>query len=150
MRKRTPRRRQRGGADRALQASFPDVEIKEDALIPLASTKEAPLLVWKAPLAETYITLIVFDPDAKAKAWLHWLVVNCKGVDPSTGTEIVSWEPPAPPSGTHTYSIALYTHVYPITIKTPDQRGYFNVDEFMKTHALEKQTVRTFRVKAAK
>jgi len=156
---RKARRKQRGGAaaetvegisfpnTASLMASFSKAEMKGES-IPLEDTQEKPLIVWDKPSPGTHVTFICFDPDATAKSWLHWLVVNCTGVDTSSGTEIVDWTPPAPPSGTHTYYMATFEHVFPINVKPFTQRGYFNLQEFVKTHALEPRSITSFRTSA--
>lgn len=159
-RRRTVRRRQRGGKSEiveeiqfpnreTLRAGFKDTEVKGQKL-PLAETQEQPLVFWKGPPVGELRTFLCIDPDASAKSWLHWMFTNCKGVDPSSGDEIVSWAPPSPPkrSGTHTYYFMTFSHVFPITVPSPAQRGYFKVKEFADKYGLTPVSVASFQTAA--
>lgn len=54
-------------------------------------------------------TLIVSDPKASSRyPWVHWLLVNVRGGDLSTGQAVYPYEGPTPPSGRHTYYFKLY------------------------------------------
>ncbi len=80
-----------------------------------------PLEFSNVPEDAQSLVLIVDDPDAPAKTWVHWLVWN---IDPtSTGTEEgtapqgiegttdfgqAGYGGPCPPSGTHRYFFKLY------------------------------------------
>jgi Raf kinase inhibitor-like YbhB/YbcL family protein len=91
----------------------------------------SPALVWAAPPEGTKsLVLVMDDPDAPGKTWVHWLVYNLppdsRGLDegasaakqPSTlpeGAQVGknSWGReeyggPCPPTGTHHYSFRLY------------------------------------------
>jgi len=73
------------------------------------------------PEAETLV-LMVEDPDAPAKPWVHWLVFNipakCEGFDEGSidqGAQqglcngyTFGYEGPCPPEGEHTYLFKLY------------------------------------------
>jgi phosphatidylethanolamine-binding protein (PEBP) family uncharacterized protein len=108
-------------------------------------TIEKPLVKWPVE-ADTYYTLICVDPDATAKSWLHWLVINCDGSTPESGSEIVKWAPPTPPSGTHTYYFCLFSHAYKLVIDAPKQRGYFKIDEFARDNGLYKRRISSIKV----
>ncbi len=147
-RRRRTRRRQRGGGLQVEGLQFPEtlrVEFQggrtaDGQLIARALTLREPLVAWPRPEAGTppYRTFCVVDPDAQAKSWLHWLVVNCEGGDPETGTEIAPWEAPNPAAGTHRYFFCVLQHGAPIQPEDvrPDQRGYWNFKTFVETHGL--------------
>jgi hypothetical protein len=101
------------------------------------SMEHAPTVKWTAPLINEYRTLLCFDPDAVAKSWVHWLSVNCTGSNATTGDELLTWTPPAPPSGTHRYIFTLYSHQYPIDINDSLERGYFDVSAFINKWGLK-------------
>lgn len=81
-----------------------------------------PLVVADVPKETKSLVLIVDDPDAPAKTWVHWTVFN---IDPSVlevaensaprgGIEAMTdfgkpgYGGPCPPSGTHRYFFKLY------------------------------------------
>lgn len=146
--RRRKQRKQRGGS--LLQARFNTAAIQGQTL-PLEATENEPLLEWPAPPLDTYVTLICYDPNAIAPAWLHWLVVNCVGTSPNSGDTLLEWAPPAPPpnTGKHEYKIQLFKHTYKIPVDVaPTQRGYFNVREFAEKNRLEPMAKTSFFVKA--
>lgn len=112
-------------------------------------TIETPVVNWQQPAQDSYRTLLCVDPDATAPCWLHWLVTNCTGTEPNSGSEIVKWEPPTPPPGTglHTYYFCLFSHAYTLNIDAPKQRGYFDLEEFVKKNGLEPISFTTIRVR---
>ncbi len=84
-------------------------------------------------------TLIMWDPDARAKSWLHWLIINAEEGDVKRGEVIMNYAPPSPPSGTHSYYIAMYSQAGPLKLEEkPAERGYFNVDNFVAENKLLK------------
>jgi len=97
---------------------------------------EKPAIRWPAPQKNFY-TLVCYDPDAPESAWLHWLCVNCGGTDPSTGADLVPWEPPTPPSGTHRYYFALFQQADAITIEAPP-RPNFSIENFIRVNRLKR------------
>jgi phosphatidylethanolamine-binding protein (PEBP) family uncharacterized protein len=101
------------------------------------SMEIAPQVTWEVPAPDMFKTLICFDPDSKAKSWIHWLVLNCTGNSPTSGDEILSWTPPSPPSGIHQYIFGLYEHKYPIHMESSLERGYFDVDAFIQKNGLQ-------------
>lgn len=103
--------------------------VKREAMI------DAPNVEW--PIPQDFRTLICFDPDAPARAWLHWLVVNCDGSGPHSGNTFMEWAPPDPPSGIHRYYVCLFQHSARVADEDrPTQRGYFKVKEFLDTYGM--------------
>lgn len=100
--------RKRGGS--LLTVRFAEGLASRD--YPLFQAKDQPAITW--PQQSAPVTLLCWDPDAPTPSWLHWMVINCSGTSPSTGTTAMSWAPPAPPSGTHRYIFGLYTSAAPI------------------------------------
>lgn len=92
------------------------------------STNISPALSWSdAPDRTESFALIVDDPDAPAKVWVHWIVFNIPstidyikenqgssreeapftyGATDFDGAQ--KWGGPCPPSGTHHYQFTLY------------------------------------------
>lgn len=94
-------------------------------------------------------TVIMWDPDAHAKSWLHWLVINAEEGDVRRGEVIMNYAPPSPPSGTHRYFIAMYSQAGPLRLEEkPAERGYFNVDNFVAENKLLKVGEFMFEVSA--
>jgi Raf kinase inhibitor-like YbhB/YbcL family protein len=106
---------------------------KAGAAIPLKFTCQgqnvSPALVWKGePVATKSLALVVDDPDAPSKTWVHWVIFNIPpgmgelpenmSKEPSlvNGTRQGSndsaktgWDGPCPPSGgPHRYYFHLY------------------------------------------
>jgi len=90
----------------------------------------SPALAWNEPPAGTQsFALIVDDPDAPGRTWVHWVLFNIpatmrslqedlpitgKNVDPNAiyagnnSSGKPSYQGPCPPSGTHRYFFKLY------------------------------------------
>jgi Raf kinase inhibitor-like YbhB/YbcL family protein len=83
----------------------------------------SPDLAWTgAPAGVQSYALIMDDPDAPGRTWVHWVVYDLpadltglsEGVGPDVGTQGTnSWSRtgyggPCPPSGTHRYFFKLY------------------------------------------
>jgi Raf kinase inhibitor-like YbhB/YbcL family protein len=100
-----------------------------------------PDLHWSAPPAGTReLALLVFDPDAGDRGFVHWLVF---GIDPSrraatsnqypggapgmNGTGNEGWVPPCPPSGgPHHYVFTVFA-----LSRSPELAPTANVDQFL-------------------
>jgi phosphatidylethanolamine-binding protein (PEBP) family uncharacterized protein len=81
----------------------------------------------------TYYTLIMFDPDAPSPDWLHYLIVNIKGMNKD---ELIEYSPPNPPSGTHRYIFLLCTQQDKLSLNKITQRENFNTKYFLTTNKL--------------
>lgn len=125
-------RKQRGGA---FTVRFGG-KVANGTVFPSTLTKRAPEIIYRSP---GLYTLIMWDPDALAKSWLHWLVINAEEGDVKHGEEIMKYAPPTPPSGTHRYFVTLYSQGGPLILQEiPTERGYFNVDTFVQENNLVK------------
>lgn len=120
-------------------------------LLQVTDTQSQPRLLLTPSKEGNLYTLLMSDPDAPAKSWLHWLVTNIPGSAPdvSQGDEVISYAPPSPPSGTHRYIFSLYEQPASIMVSAPDERGNFNVEMFERHHGLRKVASRTVKVPAA-
>lgn len=116
-------------------------------LVNKQKTIDTPIIKWPTEQGRLY-TLICADPDAVAKSWLHWLVINCDNQGPESGTELVKWSPPAPNSGTHRYFFCLFSHTYPISPEAPKELGYFDVSAFAAANGLVPERLVTIKVAA--
>jgi Raf kinase inhibitor-like YbhB/YbcL family protein len=83
----------------------------------------SPALVWSdAPADTKSFALIIDDPDAPAKVWVHWVLFNIPAnmnnleentsskafLQGSTDFNMQHYGGPCPPSGTHRYHFTLY------------------------------------------
>jgi Raf kinase inhibitor-like YbhB/YbcL family protein len=99
----------------------------EGEAIPKKYTCEGPNLsppfqFLEVPPEAQSLVLMIEDPDAPAKPWVHWLVFNisakCQGfdedsIDPGSQEGLCNgntfgYEGPCPPEGEHTYLFKLY------------------------------------------
>ena len=81
-----------------------------------------PLSIREIPEGTRSLAILVDDPDAPAKVWVHWLIwnINPKSsvilegnvpegtVKGSNDFNNTGWEGPCPPSGTHRYFFRVY------------------------------------------
>lgn len=116
----------------------------------------SPALQWQhAPKGTQSFALIVDDPDAEGKPWVHWLLFNIpasvsqlpegikKGNFVSGATNfyytrdgIFQYGGPFPPSGTHHYHFTLYALDTKLNLTQDAERE--NLEEAMKGHILGK------------
>ena len=130
----------------------PSLKAREDGPVyTIYETAHEPYPVWTPPTPPTLYSIMCWDPDASAKSFLHWLVVNCKGSDNSDGKVLAKWSPPSPPPGTgeHRYIIMLFEQTKPIDISEITERGNFNPNTFATANGMKALMYRGFRVKAA-
>lgn len=108
-----------------------------------------PHVFWKAPPAGTFYTIVCWDPDAEAKSWLHWLVVNCEGMSAEGGQVLQKWSPPSPPkgSGLHRYIFGLFQQGGLLKIDPPEQPR-FNMANFAAQNMLTPLAYKGMRVNA--
>jgi len=117
----------------------------------------SPQLAWSGAPAETKsFALIVDDPDAPGKPWLHWLMLfpaNATSSLPALsedqkfqfphsqlandyGTDHKRYDGPCPPSGTHRYYFTLYALDSDIIASATTKRtDFFN---FVRKHTIGK------------
>ena len=95
------------------------------------------------------LVLIVDDPDAPAKTWIHWVVYNInpkttkvdENIIPQGGIEAMTdfgkpgYGGPCPPSGTHRYFFKLYA--LDSKIELPQNPTKQMVEEKMQDHILD-------------
>ena len=114
------------------------------------NTVNQPTIVFKGEPGKVY-TVMMSDPDAQAKSWLHWLITNIPGEvgDVAEGQSVLNYSPPAPPSGTHRYIFTLYEQpAGSIMVAKPAERGNFPVSAFQQQYGLIPLVNRTVRVPA--
>lgn len=126
----------------------------------------SPALSWSdAPERTESFALIVDDPDAPSKVWVHWIVFNIPStidhIKENQGTEreeapftygatdfngAQKWGGPCPPSGTHHYKFTLYA--LDTTLDLPAGATKEQLLEAMHGHILEQATlIGTYRRK---
>ena len=78
-----------------------------------------PLIIENIPAGTKSLALIVDDPDAPMKTWVHWVVYDIEPAgkitqDSFPGKQGINdfgktdWGGPCPPSGTHRYYFKIY------------------------------------------
>lgn len=94
-------------------------------------------------------TLVMSDPNAAEKSWLHWLITNIPGEsnDVMEGETVVSYAGPTPPSGIHRYIFTLYQQpAGSIMVAKPSERGNFSPTAFERQFGLTKMVSRIVKV----
>lgn len=136
-----------------LQVKYAGVEIDElgKVLTPTQVKNRPTSITWDGLDAGKLYTLVLTDPDApsrkdpKYREWHHFLVVNMKGNDISSGTVLSDYVGSGPPKGTglHRYVWLVYEQDKPLKCDEPilsnrsgDHRGKFKVAAFRKKYAL--------------
>ena len=112
------------------------------------NTGNPPVILFTGEDRKLY-TLLMSDPDAPAKSWLHWLITNIPGEsnDVMEGQIVVPYNGPAPPSGLHRYIFTLYQQpAGSIMVAPPSERGNFPVNTFERQFGLTKIASRTIKV----
>jgi Raf kinase inhibitor-like YbhB/YbcL family protein len=114
----------------------------------------SPPLSWSnVPAAAKSLALIVDDPDAPARTWVHWIVYDLPAATdslpenlPKTDTlagggkqgktdfNRVGWNGPCPPNGTHRYFFKLYA--LDIMLNLPAGKTKHEIEKAMKGHVL--------------
>lgn len=150
-----PRREATASENRPAQSGDEKMAIKvtstafqDGGMIPKEYTCDganvSPPLAWEGiPEKAKTLALIVDDPDAPAKTWVHWVVFNLpattkalpadvafqegatgKGVQGTTDFRGTDYGGPCPPNGTHRYFFKLYaldTELSPDSKTTKDE-----------------------------
>ena len=109
-----------------------------------------PLVIKDVPKGAKSLVLIVDDPDAPLKTWLHWLVWNIEpsvsligeGQVPENAVQGIndfgshSYGGPCPPSGIHHYHFKLYALDIKLSLDPSVARA--KVETAMQNHILDK------------
>lgn len=105
----------------------------------------SPALEWSdIPTDTQSFVLIVRDPDAPGKEWIHWIVKDipdsvtgvADNAVPSGGVEVAndfgrtSWGGPCPPSGEHRY----YFEIYALDVPTITGNSLAEIETAMIGH----------------
>ncbi|KAM7340698.1 hypothetical protein ACRRTK_001313 [Alexandromys fortis] len=137
----------------ALRVAFAGVEVDElgKVLTPTQVQNRPSSISWDGRDPGKLYTLVLTDPDApsrkdpKFREWHHFLVVNMKGNDISSGKVLSDYVGSGPPSGTglHRYVWLVYEQDKPLNCDKPilsnrsgDHRGKFKVAAFRKKYHL--------------
>nr|XP_034356724.1 phosphatidylethanolamine-binding protein 1-like [Arvicanthis niloticus] len=135
---------------RALWVNYGGVMVDElgKVLTPTQVMNRPSSISWDGLDPGKLYTLVFTDPDApsrknpKSREWHHFLVVNMKGNDISSGTVLSDYVGSGPPSGTglHCYVWLVYEPLScaePIlSNKSGDNRAKFKVESFPKKYKL--------------
>jgi len=108
-----------------------------------------PLEFVDIPNSAKSLALIVDDPDAPSKIWVHWVVYNINpqasevkensvpedGIEGITDFGKPGYGGPCPPSGTHRYFFKLYA--LDTTLDLPQNATKQMVEEKMQDHIID-------------
>lgn len=103
--------------------------------------------IWDIPKDAKSLVLIVEDPDAPGKTFVHWLVWNIPIIDKIYENNIPgaqglndamghNYKGPAPPSGTHRYFFRLFA--LDTKLELPPGTRKANLETAMQGHILQK------------
>nr|XP_051683336.1 phosphatidylethanolamine-binding protein 1-like [Oryctolagus cuniculus] len=136
-----------------LQVTYSGVALDElgQVLTPTQVKNRPTSIAWNGLDPDKLYTLVLTDPDApsrkdpKYREWHHFLVVNMKGGNISSGTVLSDYLGSGPPKGTglHRYVWLIYEQDGPLKCDEPvlsnrsgDHRGKFKVANFRKKYHL--------------
>lgn len=130
-------------------------EFEQDGEMPVKYTCDGadqppPLQISKIPRQAETIALIVEDPDAPGKTWVHWTVWNLpaeesltlEGDLPSTAVEGVTsfgntgYGGPCPPSGTHRYFFKAFA--LDVSLDLSSETSAKELEQAMNGHVVDK------------
>ena len=125
---------------------------KEDNYIPSKYTCDGDdinpqLIIKNLPEDVEVLALIVDDPDAPGKTWVHWVVWNIKpcetieensvpGVEGINDFQKHSYGGPCPPSGVHRYFFKVYALDVRLSMDNNSRKK--DVEKAMEGHILAK------------
>jgi Raf kinase inhibitor-like YbhB/YbcL family protein len=134
---------------------------KNGERIPVKYTCEGPnisppLTFADIPAGAKSLVLIVEDPDAPAKPWVHWLVYNippqCGGFQEAQIAEgaqqglcngnTFGYEGPCPPENEHEYLFTLYALDIVLDVP-PNQSNRNNILKNMQAHVMAEAVLKT-------
>ena len=112
-----------------------------------------PLELSDMPRGTRSLVLIVDDPDAPSKTWVHWVVYNIDlkvkeikensvpvgGVLGTTDFEKPGWGGPCPPSGSHRYFFKVYA--LDTILDAPNGLTKQQVLEKVRDHVIEETEI---------
>lgn len=158
-------RKQRGGAPEdtvpvdelygfkfpyVLTVTFSNGKVADGSIFDQVDTVQEPSVTWTPPDSSVFRTLLCFDPDAKARSWLHWLVVNATNDSPLSGETFMSWAAPSPAVGVHRYYFCLFEHLTKVRPDSePKERGYFDVRKLIDEYGMQPVADSMIRVVAS-
>ncbi|CAL8295779.1 phosphatidylethanolamine-binding protein 1 [Gadus morhua] len=136
-----------------LVVKYGSIEIDElgKVLTPTQVQNRPTSIAWEGCDASKLYTLALTDPDApsrsdpKFREWHHFLVVNMKGNDVSSGCVMSDYVGSGPPKGTglHRYLWLVYEQSGPLSCTEPaltnrcgDNRGKFRLQSFRQKYGL--------------
>jgi len=137
-----------------LQVTFGSKEVKLGTELPMSDLKTPPTLKW-TPEANALYTIGMVDLDQPSRqnpakrGYKHWLVINVKNADLSTGLTLVKYAPPCPTKGTglHRYPIMVYKQPYTLGKNVnhgASNRNCFDLAAFARTKDLTGPTAGNF------
>ncbi|KAL7836909.1 hypothetical protein AOLI_G00281930 [Acnodon oligacanthus] len=136
-----------------LTVRYGSLEVDElgKVLTPTQVQNRPTLIKWEGCNPEKLYTVAMTDPDApsrkdpKFREWHHFLVVNVKGNDISTGCVMSDYVGSGPPKGTGLHRYVWLVYEQPgslncteavLTNRSGENRGKFKIANFRKKYGL--------------
>lgn len=94
----------------------------------------------KFPNTGKLYTLVMWDPDVPPQiqpGFAHWIAINLKSPNDIYENQLLYYNGPSPPSGTHRYFFGLFEQIHYIVLKQPE-RTKFNINQFIQENNLKK------------
>ena len=85
-------------------------------------------------------------PYNSGSPYLHWLVVNAKGSDVSTGTTLIEYLPPFVNSEVNNFRVDIYKQSGPISERERSVRKNFKLSKYIQDHNLKLVDSISFKV----
>ncbi|XP_068166219.1 phosphatidylethanolamine-binding protein 1 [Antennarius striatus] len=137
----------------ALNVKYGSLEIDQlgKVLTPTQVQNEPTCIAWESCDPTKLYTLVLTDPDAPSRKeptfreWHHFLVVNMKGNDVSSGCRMSDYVGSGPPKGTglHRYVWLVFEQPGPLKCSEPvltnrsgENRGKFKIQSFSEKYKL--------------
>ncbi|MFZ5955703.1 MAG: YbhB/YbcL family Raf kinase inhibitor-like protein [Nanoarchaeota archaeon] len=120
-----------------------------------------PLEISDIPKKTKSLAIIMDDPDAPAKVWVHWIIWNIPiastsikieengeifGIKGANDSQELEYSGPCPPSGTHRYFFKVYA--LDDNLSLPKGASKEELEDEMQNHIIEKsQLIGTYSKK---
>jgi len=134
-----------------LEVKYGSQQVKLGETLQKDKTGQQPTVKFEK-IKDKLVTLIMVDPDAPSqtnatnRSWLHWLIVNIRENDISSGKVVAEYNGPAPPSGSGPHRYVLLVLPQSDSIENIPQipRPKFDIAKFIRDYSLAEPTYGNF------